>query len=59
MLFTIVIYSSLTELFLMMSTGDLHWKNVFVYLNKVGQVTIKLQSKHMRGALTTNKKSEL
>lgn len=59
MLFTIVIYSSLTVLFLMMSTGYLHWKNVFVYLNKVGQVTIKLQSKHMRGALTTNKKSEL
>lgn len=38
-------------------TGDLHWRNVFIYLNKVGQVTVRLQSKHMRGALTKNKKS--
>ena len=38
--------------------GDLQWRTVFIYLNKVGQVTVRLQSKHLRGALTKNKKSE-
>lgn len=40
-------------------SGNLHWRNVFVYLNKTGQVTVRLQSKHMRGALTKNRKSKL
>ncbi|KAL2613386.1 hypothetical protein R1flu_025078 [Riccia fluitans] len=38
-------------------SGEVQWRHVFVYLNKQGQVVLKLQSKIMGGALKKNKKS--
>ncbi|BFI15963.1 hypothetical protein MPTK1_5g17610 [Marchantia polymorpha subsp. ruderalis] len=37
--------------------GEVQWRHVFVYLNKQGQVVLKLQSKIIGGALKKNKKS--
>ncbi|KAH8953189.1 hypothetical protein BDL97_08G010900 [Sphagnum fallax] len=39
--------------------GELQWRVLFVYLNKLGQVTVKVQSKHMGGLYKKNKKSML
>lgn len=36
--------------------GELHWRVVFVYLNKNSQVVVKSQSKYMGGAITKSKK---
>ncbi|XP_010545099.1 PREDICTED: VAN3-binding protein [Tarenaya hassleriana] len=45
-----------TELLKRTRGGDLHWKIVSVYINKVGQVTLKMKSKHVRGTFTKKKK---
>jgi len=37
--------------------GELQLRVLFVYLNKLGQVTVKVQSKHMGGVYKKNKKS--
>jgi hypothetical protein len=37
--------------------GELQWRVLFVYVNKLGQVTVKVRSKHMGGAYKKNKKS--
>ncbi|KAJ7216162.1 hypothetical protein O6H91_Y471900 [Diphasiastrum complanatum] len=37
--------------------GEVHWRLVFVYLDERGQVILKLQSRHIRGAFKKNKKS--
>ncbi|CAK9192883.1 unnamed protein product [Sphagnum jensenii] len=39
--------------------GELQWRVLFVYVNKLGQVTVKVRSKHMGGAYKKNKKSTL
>ncbi|XP_057546335.1 VAN3-binding protein-like isoform X2 [Amaranthus tricolor] len=39
--------------------GDLHWKIVSVYINRMNQVTLKMQSKHIAGTITKNKKYEV
>nr|VDD09073.1 unnamed protein product [Brassica oleracea] len=36
--------------------GDLHWKIVSVYMNKTGQVVLKMKSKHVGGTFTKKKK---
>ncbi|CAN7056220.1 unnamed protein product [Brassica rapa subsp. trilocularis] len=36
--------------------GDLHWKIVSVYMNKAGQVVLKMKSKHVGGTFTKKKK---
>lgn len=38
-------------------TGDLHWKIVSVYINKMGQVTLKMKSRHVAGTITKKKKN--
>ncbi|CAN8232100.1 unnamed protein product [Cochlearia groenlandica] len=37
--------------------GDLHWKIVSVYINKMNQVMIKMKSKHVGGTFTKKKKN--
>eukprot|EP00268_Persea_americana_P011711 TRINITY_DN14932_c1_g1_i1.p1 TRINITY_DN14932_c1_g1~~TRINITY_DN14932_c1_g1_i1.p1 ORF type:complete len:308 (-),score=70.77 TRINITY_DN14932_c1_g1_i1:284-1207(-) len=37
--------------------GALHWKVVSVYINRLGQVTLKMKSKHVAGTFTKKKKS--
>ncbi|XP_057424333.1 VAN3-binding protein-like isoform X2 [Lotus japonicus] len=37
--------------------GDLHWKVVSVYINKMNQVTVKMKSKHVAGTFTKKKKN--
>ncbi|GER34248.1 hypothetical protein STAS_10455 [Striga asiatica] len=40
-------------------TGDLHWKIVSVYINRMGQVMLKMKSRHVAGTVTKKKKSKL
>ncbi|PIN17777.1 hypothetical protein CDL12_09552 [Handroanthus impetiginosus] len=37
--------------------GDLHWKIVSVYINKMGQVMLKMKSRHVAGTVTKKKKN--
>ncbi|KNA16278.1 hypothetical protein SOVF_090540 [Spinacia oleracea] len=37
--------------------GDLHWKIVSVYMNRMNQVTLKMKSKHVAGTITKKKKN--
>ncbi|XP_074344473.1 VAN3-binding protein-like isoform X2 [Apium graveolens] len=37
--------------------GDLHWKIVSVYINRVGQVMLKMKSRHVAGTITKKKKN--
>ncbi|KAL2324436.1 hypothetical protein Fmac_023494 [Flemingia macrophylla] len=37
--------------------GDLHWKIVSVYVNRMNQVILKMKSKHVAGAITKKKKN--
>ncbi|XP_022771147.1 VAN3-binding protein-like [Durio zibethinus] len=37
--------------------GDLHWKVVSVYMNKTGQVVLKMKSKHVARTFTKKKKN--
>ncbi|GER43580.1 hypothetical protein STAS_20438 [Striga asiatica] len=37
--------------------GDLHWKIVSVYINRVGQVMLKMKSRHVAGTVTKKKKN--
>ncbi|CAA7030447.1 unnamed protein product [Microthlaspi erraticum] len=45
-----------TELLKRTRGGDLHWKIVSVYMNKAGQVVLKMKSKHVGGTFTKKKK---
>ncbi|KAJ7526394.1 hypothetical protein O6H91_16G005200 [Diphasiastrum complanatum] len=38
-------------------SGELHWRLVIIFLDKHGQVVLKLQSKHVGGSLKKTKKS--
>ncbi|KAJ7520774.1 hypothetical protein O6H91_19G022400 [Diphasiastrum complanatum] len=38
-------------------SGELNWRFVYIFLDKHGQVVVKLQSKHVGGALKKTKKS--
>ncbi|CAN1310409.1 VAN3-binding protein [Linum perenne] len=40
-------------------TGELHWKVVSVYINRMNQVMLKMKSRHVAGTITKKKKSEL
>ncbi|KAK8963587.1 hypothetical protein KSP40_PGU020958 [Platanthera guangdongensis] len=46
-----------TELLKRTRKGSLHWKFVSIYINKMGQVMLKMKSKHIAGAITKKKKS--
>ncbi|GFS37198.1 auxin canalization protein [Actinidia rufa] len=37
--------------------GDLHWKIVSVYINRMGQVMLKMKSRHVGGTITKKKKN--
>ncbi|KAJ4967992.1 hypothetical protein NE237_014693 [Protea cynaroides] len=37
--------------------GDLHWKIVSVYINRMGQVMVKMKSRHVAGTITKKKKN--
>ncbi|KAL6008072.1 hypothetical protein ACLOJK_033578 [Asimina triloba] len=37
--------------------GALHWKVVSVYINRLGQVMLKMKSRHVAGTITKKKKS--
>ncbi|VFQ86383.1 unnamed protein product [Cuscuta campestris] len=37
--------------------GDLHWKIIFVYINRMGQVMLKMKSRHAAGTITKKKKN--
>lgn len=37
--------------------GDLHWKVVSVYINKMNQVTLKMKSRHVAGTIKKKKKN--
>ncbi|KAJ4827526.1 hypothetical protein Tsubulata_028042 [Turnera subulata] len=37
--------------------GDLHWKIVSVYINRMNQVMLKMKSKHVAGTITKKKKN--
>ncbi|XP_058106140.1 VAN3-binding protein-like isoform X2 [Magnolia sinica] len=37
--------------------GALHWKIVSVYINRLGQVMVKMKSRHVAGTITKKKKS--
>ncbi|MCL7041446.1 hypothetical protein MKW94_007201 [Papaver nudicaule] len=37
--------------------GDLHWKIVSVYINRLGQVMLKMKSRHVAGTITKKKKN--
>ncbi|XP_029124081.1 VAN3-binding protein isoform X2 [Elaeis guineensis] len=45
-----------TELLKRTRKGALHWKVVSVYINRMGQVTLKMKSKHVAGTITKKKK---
>ncbi|KAJ0255024.1 VAN3-binding protein [Hirschfeldia incana] len=45
-----------TELLKRTRGGELHWKIVSVYMNKAGQVVLKMKSKHVGGTFTKKKK---
>ncbi|KAJ4956239.1 hypothetical protein NE237_013022 [Protea cynaroides] len=38
-------------------TGELHWKIVSVYINRMGQVMLKMKSRHVAGTITKKKKN--
>ncbi|MED6119879.1 hypothetical protein PIB30_015830 [Stylosanthes scabra] len=38
-------------------TGELHWKIVSVYLNRMNQVILKMKSRHVAGTITKKKKN--
>ncbi|XP_042429099.1 VAN3-binding protein-like [Zingiber officinale] len=46
-----------TELLKRTRKGALHWKVVSVYINKMGQVMLKMKSKHVAGTFTKKKKN--
>ncbi|KAJ0982490.1 hypothetical protein J5N97_010745 [Dioscorea zingiberensis] len=46
-----------TELLKRTRKGDLHWKVVSVYINRLGQVMVKMKSRHVAGTITKKKKS--
>ncbi|XP_078442727.1 VAN3-binding protein-like [Wolffia australiana] len=46
-----------TELLKRTRKGDLHWKVVSVYINKAGQVMLKMKSRHVAGTIKKKKKS--
>ncbi|XP_073005579.1 VAN3-binding protein-like isoform X2 [Typha latifolia] len=46
-----------TELLKRTRKGALHWKVVSVYINRTGQVMLKMKSKHVAGTITKKKKS--
>ncbi|XP_074316161.1 VAN3-binding protein-like [Silene latifolia] len=48
-----------SELLKRTRTGDLHWKIVSVYIDKTGQVILKMKSKHVVGTITKKKKKVL
>lgn len=37
--------------------GDLHWKIVSVYINRMNQVMLKMKSRHVAGTITKRKKN--
>ncbi|KAF9605059.1 hypothetical protein IFM89_013729 [Coptis chinensis] len=37
--------------------GELHWKVVSVYINRLGQVMLKMKSRHVAGTITKKKKN--
>lgn len=37
--------------------GDLHWKIVSVYINRMNQVMLKMKSRHVAGTITKKKKN--
>ncbi|KHN15732.1 hypothetical protein glysoja_012524 [Glycine soja] len=37
--------------------GDLHWKVVSVYINRMNQVVLKMKSRHVAGTITKKKKN--
>ncbi|KAA0049333.1 VAN3-binding protein-like [Cucumis melo var. makuwa] len=37
--------------------GDLHWKLVSVYINRMNQVVVKMKSRHVAGTITKKKKN--
>ncbi|GMH18838.1 hypothetical protein Nepgr_020679 [Nepenthes gracilis] len=37
--------------------GDLHWKIVSIYINRLNQVMLKMKSKHVAGTITKKKKN--
>ncbi|PIA31650.1 hypothetical protein AQUCO_04900152v1 [Aquilegia coerulea] len=37
--------------------GELHWKIVSVYINRLGQVMLKMKSRHVAGTITKKKKN--
>ncbi|RVW55841.1 VAN3-binding protein [Vitis vinifera] len=37
--------------------GDLHWKVVSVYINRMGQVMLKMKSRHVAGTITKRKRT--
>ncbi|URE12164.1 hypothetical protein MUK42_24314 [Musa troglodytarum] len=46
-----------TELLKRTRKGALHWKIVSVYINRMGQVMLKMKSRHVGGTITKKKKS--
>ncbi|CAN1310404.1 VAN3-binding protein [Linum perenne] len=38
-------------------TGELHWKVVSVYINRMNQVMLKMKSRHVAGTITKKKKN--
>ncbi|CAN6348390.1 unnamed protein product [Urochloa humidicola] len=46
-----------TELLKRTRKGSLHWKIVSVYINRTGQVMLKMKSRHVGGTITKKKKS--
>ncbi|CAJ2673896.1 unnamed protein product [Trifolium pratense] len=38
-------------------TGELHWKIVSVYINRMNQVMLKMKSRHVAGTITKKKKN--
>ncbi|KAL6338267.1 hypothetical protein AAG906_018535 [Vitis piasezkii] len=45
-----------SELLKRTRNGDLHWKMVFVYIHRTGQVMLKMKSRHVAGTITKKKK---
>ncbi|KAH7675154.1 Pleckstrin-like plant domain-containing protein [Dioscorea alata] len=46
-----------TELLKRTRKGSLHWKIVSVYINRMGQVMLKMKSRHVAGTITKKKKN--
>ncbi|KAK1561845.1 hypothetical protein Q3G72_001743 [Acer saccharum] len=40
-----------------MIAGDLHWKIVSVYINRLNQVMLKMKGRHVAGTFTKKKKN--